>query len=318
MTKILSYKLFRSKKERAAYKNRIINVLSNIGSTVLKETLWNYTGNVHIAEEDRPRINAKSEFLYSRVLVTHAKKSYIGYMTRQEGVVFDKPKIDLKGIALYKSTSTELTTAFATNELLLHQIFNPDGGQISLRDIYRSTMEYRQRMAEEIRAGQLGYLKRSVKVKSMDAYSEPLRINQCRAVYIWNSVVPDKERIELPATVTVVKVKLKTRKDVAALAPWPKIYNAMMALFDDPNFGDHEETTNGKTRMVRGKGINAIAIPSELDEAPDWIRPIIDVETIVQENFKLMEQIFKSLGFSPGNISINGNTFKYYTNIVRI
>ena len=75
MAKILPYRLFKSKKDLGRYKNKILNVLSNMASTALKETLWNYTGNVNIAKEDRKYIKAKSEFLYSRVVVTYAKKS---------------------------------------------------------------------------------------------------------------------------------------------------------------------------------------------------------------------------------------------------
>ena len=318
MSKVLPYRLFKSKKDYTRYKYKILNVLSNMASTVLKETLWNYTGNVNIAKEDRGRINAKSEFLYSRVVVTHAKKSYIGYMTRQEAVVFDKPKLDVKGVNFFKSTSTEQTADFIYNELLLGQIFNPKDGNVSLRRIYKTIMEFQARITEEISHGNIGYLKRSVKVKSRDAYTNPMRVNQYKAVYVWNYVNDDKDRIDLPATTTTAKVKLRSKKDVALLAPWPKIYERMLKLFDDPEIGDHEETKNGKTRMVKGKGINAIAIPTDYDDVPDWVVAIIDVETLVADNMALLTQLFKALGMSSGSATINGASARLYNNIVRI
>ena len=178
-------------------------------------------------------------------------------------------------------------------------------------------------MTREIQDGNIGYLKRSIKVKSRDAYADPMRINAYKSAYVWNKVNDDKDRIELPATVTVVKVKLKTKKDVTALSPWPKIYERMIKLFEeDPNIGDHEEKVYQKgqhvTRMVKGKGITSIAIPGDMDEVPDWVLAIIDTETIVQENMKLMSQIMKPLGFHEGKVNINGHTGSYYTSIVRI
>jgi len=297
-----------------------MNVLSCCASACIADTLWNYLGYVNVAEEDRQYINMKNEFYYSRVVVTYAKKSYIAWLLRQEGVVLKKPKLDVKGVNFFKSTASEKTSNFIYEDLLRGQIFQPEDGEVSLRRIYRTIADFQNRIADEIRSGDMGYLKRSIKVKSPEAYNDPMRINAYKGVFVWNSVVDDKDRIKLPATTTSVKVKLKTKKDVAALAPWPKIYNRMLKLFEEnPDIGDHEETKNGKTRLVRGKGINAIALPNDYDEVPDWVLAIIDTDTLVYDNLRLMEQLYKPLGFQGSGISLStGSTAKYYTNIVRI
>lgn len=320
---VLDKRLFKKKADKERYDMKIVNVLARLCSEALPKTLWNYTGYVNVAVEDRKHINAKSEFYLSTILITYAKKSYLSWQKRQEAVVFPEGKLDAKGVSFFKSTSTEATTQFIYDDILRDQIFLPKDGKISLRRIYQTVSDFQKRITREISNGNINFLKRSIKVKSPDAYAEPMRINAYRSTYVWNALNDDKDRIDMPATVTIAKVKLRTKKDAAALEQWPKIYNRVLKLFEeDPNIGDHEETSwkNGKqiTRTVKGKGITSIAIPGELDEVPDWILAILDVDTLVNENFRLFDQVMKPLGFHEGKVNVSGRTASYFTSIVRI
>ena len=97
----------------------------------------------------------------------------------------------------------------------------------------------------------------------------------------------------LPATVTIVKVKLKTIQDIGPLASWPEVYERVMWLFEnDPDVGDYVDDKGNKKK---GKGINTIAIPETLDEVPKWILSIIDVETLVEDNMRLFLANFQTL-----------------------
>ena len=316
-TKVLHAKLHKSNKKHEEFKNRVINTLSSLATACLAERLWNYLSYVNVAEEDRKYVKAKSEFHMPIVIVTYAKKSYIAYVTRQESVVFDTPQIDTKGVNFFKSTASEKTSKFIYDALLRDELFEPKDGKISLRRIYKKIINFQESIKADILKGDMGFLKRGIKIKSLDAYADPMRISQARAVVVWNSIMPEKEHIQLPATTTFIKVKLTTKKDVAALAPWPEIYEKVMALFDNPEFGDHMEMKDGKERLVKGKGINAIALPNSYDDVPDWILAVIDADLLVQNNMSLMVQLAKPLGFSAGQTSINKNSATWYTNIVR-
>ena len=301
------------------YKIKIMNVLSCCASEAIAATLWNYLGYANVAEEDRPHIKMKNEFYYERVIVTYAKKSYIGLLTRQESVVLKKPKMDVKGVNFFKSTASEKTSAFIYQDVLMDQLLKPKDGTISLRRTYKVISDFQKQIAKDIKAGDMGFLKRSIRVKSADAYSDPLRQSQYRATYVWNYVNDDKDRIELPATTTLVKVKLRDKKDIAALAPWPKIYERMMKLFEtNENFGDYTVIKDGKEKLVKGRGVTAIALPNELDEVPEWVLAIIDVETLVSDNIKLFTQLFRPLGLSDGSTAVNKATARYYLNVMRI
>ena len=314
---IIPVRLKKDKPEVAnARKMRILNTLAVLISTAVAKTLHHYLGKANVAEEDRPHINMKNEYYYSRVITTYAKKSYIALMMRQEAHMFDPPKLDVKGVNFFKSTASEKTSKFIYDKVLMEQLLLPKSGTPSLKDTYKTIYQFQRKITSEIAEGDMGYLKRSIKVKTADGYSNPMQIGQYKAVYIWNLVCKEKERINLPATVTLVKVKLRNKQDAAPLSSWPEIYERIMYLFDhDPNVGDYTEEDGTKKK---GKGINTIALPEDYDEVPKWLLAIIDVETLVEDNMKLFTQLYRPLGMSQGSTSANGVSRKYYTNIVRI
>lgn len=314
---IIPVRLKKDKPEVAnARKMRILNTLAVLISTAVAKTLHHYLGKANVAEEDRPHINMKNEYYYSRVITTYAKKSYIALMMRQEAHMFDPPKLDVKGVNFFKSTASEKTSKFIYDKVLMEQLLLPKSGTPSLKDTYKTIYQFQRKITNEIAEGDMGYLKRSIKVKTEDGYSNPMQIGQYKAVYIWNSICKEKERINLPATVTLVKVKLRNKQDAAPLSSWPEIYERIMYLFDhDPNVGDYTEEDGTKKK---GKGINTIALPEDYDEVPKWLLAIIDVETLVEDNMKLFTQLYRPLGMSQGSTSANGVSRKYYTNIVRI
>ena len=295
---------------------RIVNTLAVLTTKAVTQTLFNYLSYVNVAEEDRPYINMKNEFYYSTVITTFAKKSYVGLQLRQEGVVFKEPVIDVKGVNFFKSTAAKSTSDFIYKKILMEQLLQPESGTPSLKETYKTIYKFQKQITKEIAEGDMGYLKRSIKVKTPDGYTNPMRIGHYKAVYIWNKIVPDKDRIVLPATVTIIKVKLKTIQEVGPLANWPDIYEKVIWLFEHDNeVGDFIDENGVKKK---GKGINTIAIPETLDEVPDWILSIIDVETLVEDNMKLLVQLYRPLGLSQGSTSVNGVNRKYYTSIVRL
>ena len=300
----------------ASYHLRVINTMSYITSNMIRQTLDHYLGKVHVAKEDMKYIKMKNEFHYSRLIVTYAKKSYVGLLIRQEAHVFEKPKIDVKGVNFFKSTASEKTSEFIYQDILMDQLLAPKSGKVSLRDTYRTIYQFQKDIADQIKHGDMGFLKRSIKVKSPDAYANPLRVSAYKAVWLWNQLVEEKDMIKLPSSVTLVKVVLNSKKDAAVLERWPDIYHRICWLFDhDPEIGD-SITPDGKVK--KGKGIKTIAMPGEYDEVPEWLLAIIDVETLVSDNMNLFTQLYRPLGLSSAKSNYNGSSMTYYTSVVRI
>lgn len=308
---------------KESYRYRILNTLSCIVSRCVSDTLWNYLSVVNVPEEDRKFIKMKNEFYLSRLLITFAKKSYVGLRLRQEEVILNPPELDVKGVNFFKSTASKKTTEFIYNEILMSEILQSADGQIRTSRIHKKIQDYQDRMEEEIKKGDMDYLKRAIRVKTADAYKDPMRIGQYKAVFVWNAICDEKDRIELPSTVTLVKVKLKKKADIAKLEQWPDIYDKVMYLFKtvpeigNPDFDwkDHYTFPEKEEKM---KGINTIALPNEFDEVPDWLLAIIDVDTLISDNMKLFTQLYKPLGLVEGKSSVNGTSSDFFTNIIRI
>lgn len=311
--------------ERKMYNIKIVNILCNIASEAIRDRLWNYLTHVRVPEEDRKYIKMKNEFYNEKLLVTCAMKSYIAYQLRQEGDVFEVPELDVKGVNFFKSTSSKSTTDFIYKDILMDRLFQTKDGKVRLDDIYSAIYKYQKKMEHDIVEGDMGYLKRSIKVKSPDGYSKPMSIGQYKAVWVWNNICEDKDLIALPATVTLVKVKLNKPSDLAPLASdYPDIYEKLLRLFETEIYVgggktiEKDKDGNMVEKTVAMPGIKAIALPIEYDYVPEWMLKIIDVETLVNDNLKLFTQLQKPLGFTPGTTTHNGSTLTYYSNIVRI
>lgn len=319
MENVVPLRLYKNEAAFTSHKIKIMNVLSNFASYAIAETLENYLDHVNVAPEDRIHIKMKNEFYYERVIITFAKKSYIGLQKRKEAHIFDKPKLDVKGVNFFKSTAAEKTSSFIYKEILMNQLLRPKDGKVSLKRTYKAIHDFQEGIYNDILNGDMGFLKRSIRVKSPDAYANPMGIGQYKAVYVWNHIADDNHKIELPATVTLVKVKLRNKKDVAMLEAWPDVFKKIMNLFDNnSDIGDYMIEEDGKTKLVKGKGIKAIALPDGVDVVPDWMLAIIDVETLVADNMKLFAQLYRPLELSKGTSTLNGSSVAYYTNIVRI
>lgn len=304
------------KEKGDTFEMRMMNVIVCLADVGIKDTLANYLGTVNVPMSDRKFVLMKNEFHYSTIVTTFAMKSYFGLQLRQEKVMLNPPKLDVKGVNFFKSTSSKHTTDFIYDDILMGEILKPKDGKIKIKRILSKIHRYEDEMADRIKAGDMGYLKTSIRVKSSDGYARPMSIGQYKAVYVWNKICEQKDLIELPGTVTLVKVKIRKKEDIVPLADYPGMFEKFSALFEDPNLLKARETSKGT--VYDFTGIKSIALPGTFDEVPEWLLSIIDVETLIQDNMKLFVQLYSPLGLTKGRSSHNGATMSYYTNIIRI
>ena len=81
-----------------------INISMYMLTKLINEVYYHMGDMLNIDDVRRPTINMKNEYLYSRLMMTPAKKHYAGILLAQEGTMFTKPKLDMKGIALRKTS----------------------------------------------------------------------------------------------------------------------------------------------------------------------------------------------------------------------
>jgi hypothetical protein len=309
---ILKVRLFKTKKAYDEYNTKLVNIFSHLLSENFKMSVKHYLKNVRV-DDPLSKILMKNEYHFGLLFVTTSKKSYIASKKRQEGVVFDKPKLEIKGVTFFKSTSTQKVTNFIYDEILFKRILEPKGGKINTIELMEKIAQFKADMVKDIRSGNMEYYKKA-KVRSENGYKDAMSFGPFKASFIWNEIT-DGVKNEYPCTSIIVPVVLKRRKDFAALENYPEVYQRLVNLVDNnPYFNKNKaEKKEGKEPKPNEPNINFIGIPDSLDDLPDWLLEIIDINKIIELNMSLFNQLYKPLGCGP--VATNSNN---YTNIIRI
>lgn len=130
------------------------------------------------------------------------------------------------------------------------------------------------------------------------AYVDPISNQGFRGALVWNAVYPDKE-INFPDSFFLVKTTLTRPKELEKIES-EEIRDILT-----------ETIFNSSEKRIRSKGVYIVAIPR--DEAiPDWLRPFIDEDQIVEDTMKAFLPIMNALGTQTIYTESNAKTISNY------
>lgn len=116
-------------------------------------------------------------------------------------------------------------------------------------------------------------------------------------------IFPDMQ-IEFPDTVCIVPLNIYKLEDISDLEETePEIYNNIKRYIFE-----------SKIEEVRKKALTVLAIPQNIESIPDWVRPYIDYDKIVNDNTTKMRALLESLGVQT--IQTDSTTNRY-SNIIQ-
>ena len=121
-----------------------------------EEFLKSYAISHNIDPELFPELNLKNEFFYKRLMLTLAKKNYAGLTMSQEGVLKDPMELDVKGLALMKSTTSKYVKETFL-KLIEEKILKPE--YIDINDIIHEYIKFSQEVVSSIKKGEISYCK---------------------------------------------------------------------------------------------------------------------------------------------------------------
>lgn len=251
--------------------------------------MWELTKNLGVPEDRRRLINFKSEFVIGRMVLTNGKKHYAALNRFQEGARIVGDKVDLKGLAMKKTTTAKSTGTYLEKSLetkvlrpkevdrvgLIHDV-------LALEETVRTSLE--NGGTEYATPGTLGRLAE---------YATPYSMPVVRGMTAWNAVFPDAPIREGDR---VNMFRIRVSGDVTRLveeqAKWPEgseEFTAISTIIETFFGADAPEE-------LSKNGFNWFAFPKDVRELPKWVRSLIDVDSVVNANTGPILPIMESVG----------------------
>lgn len=286
----------------------LINIMCYILTSVINLYMIDFTKRSGSYRGDEfCKINMKNEFYMSRIMLTFVKKNYASLQRLQEGnYLGDSGVLDAKGIECLTKSSISRDTQKALKKILLEDILSCEN--IDQVKLIKDIAILEKTIYNDLKSGSKKYYKPAV-IKSMDNYDNPTRIQGVKAAMVWNHIRGNLPGFDLGDRNAIDIVKIHT--DKAALESireqYPENYDRIMELLD-PKCEIYCEGVKIKD-VFKGK-LETVALPKDLP-VPEWIKPLIDYEEIINNNLS---------GFPLKSVGIGQFSSKKanYSNVVRL
>lgn len=275
--------------------SKIINVGIFILSKFVTGALKKLTDNMNVPENKSSIINMKNEFLYERIMLTSNKKNYAGSIIKNENKILNPPKLDIKGLAVKKITVNRTVREFFT-EIIKDDILASKEIDIAL--ILNKFTILEERIRESLKKGEIDFTV-PASVNAVDSYKTPYQINGVRAMLTWNYLYPN-DTILPPEKINTLKLKGEKIDDLVSIYNTKEFDIIREKIFENEN--------------LKKYGLKVIALPKSVTSIPEWLIPLIDVDTIVADNLKNGMILLETLGIKVLTVT----DVDYYSNIISL
>lgn len=283
------------------------SILTMVISHVISETYREFANTMNINEEYGKRIRMKNEFLFSMLVFGSVKKRYFGKMIVQEGNLIKNGngEIEIKGFD-FKKANTKKEIYDKICKMLFNTIL--DVNKISYGDVLRAANSFKDSIRTDVLNGSTLYYKQ-LSVSTPDKYKNPYSMQGIKGVLLWNAIVDKEDKMEFPAEVDIIPIPFDTvsEKVFANI-----ISNAGEFFSNDSNkikykviYNFYRDYPTEFTRMIITmqehpdiwkKFPSSIAKPRAMVDLPEWLKSIIDIDTIIHNNVNLINPILESVG----------------------
>lgn len=285
----------------------LVNIMCYILTSVINLYMIEFTKQSGSYRGDSAcKINMKNEFYMSRIMLMDVKKHYASLQILQEGNYLGDGNLDCKGIDCLVKSSISRDTQKALKKILLEDILT--GETPNQLKLIKDLAILEKHIYTDLQSGSKKYYKPLV-VKSIDNYTDPLKIQGIKGSIVWNHVRCDLPGLDLQErnAVDIAKVLITPESLEKIRLDYPEHYEKFFELVDlEKNMKIEGKPVKD---LFRGK-ITAIAIPKDV-EVPEWLKPLIDYTQIINDNMN---------GFPVASMGISQMDQKKpnYTNVLKL
>lgn len=304
----------------------VMNIFINVTTEVLKKIFWNLTTNMGLIDRCKHIINMKSEFIYKRILLTKNKKNYGGIITGELGKLLTKPALDIKGLAIRKTTVSKMLrnefTSILENDIL-------SAKQIDLKSIIDKYDRLGERVEASLRNGSTEYAIPG-NCEIFENYSNPEQMRAVRGITVWNAlemenqiIPPDKVNIlDLNEKLFEPFRKLDHLENISMLLNDPDVSQELKDLIIKypekakiiAKVAYNVDNSDANALDISKFGMGCLAIPKGDEKSPEYILPFIDYTGMVNKSMTNGYILLESIGIYISDVSLT----KYKSNIIQI
>ena len=306
-----------------------VNVTLSFVNRMIASTLDTFCKSLNITPEFSKLLGMKNEFYFSRIMFQDVKKRYISLAMLQEGQLLGNGDgmPEIKGFDFIKAGTKPFVKDYYT-KLCLEEILYPK--EIKPQRIFKRILQLKYMMEDTIKNGNTEFFKQA-NVKLPEYYKNPYSTQGVCAILLWNALCPDKA-LEFPNDVNIVPIKeltfprppkrnneASTGSPVRANIKKPMDYKGISEFankFPEAYNRLNNSFYTNENALLRHMNLTSIAIPKNIDyELPDYIKYLMDIESIINDTLNLIIPIAKSVGINSFEVT---STKEYISNMVSL
>lgn len=241
----------------------------------LAHILASFSANINTDRDNMFTLAMKGEFVFKIFVITSVAKHYFATQDVKEGNVFDKPKLEIKGVHL-KNSAVPARIVKQAEGMMKKILFTiPKGEQLSATEMLKEIADLERQIKESVLKGEREFLKGN-KIKDSKAYSLEADKSPYRHYTLWREVFePKYGQIEIPPFYAMsLPTTLRNKTDTKN---W-------LASMEDREFANRMEQwfiRNGKTEIgtfyLPSSYLSANGMPKELISIIDTKRLMMDL-----------------------------------------
>lgn len=196
----------------------VANTVVYFAGQTVRHIMASLAGNMGVHQKDIFRLAMKNEYFMPVFVMTGRAKHYFAYISAQEGNVFKKMKLDIKGVGLRNSNVPVALTAqsHALMRYLMDTVMNND--LISLQQVVRKVGQIEQSIVDAVGVGRFDVLK-SMQIKTRESYKAEAKSSNFDHYVMWEEVFAPKYGSCPAPPYRAIKIPLNT-KNAAAFKEW--------------------------------------------------------------------------------------------------
>lgn len=167
--------------------NSIQYIMTFMIAGMTEHQLKMYSANLGVAKAQLGQLEMKNEYIFPTFSLTSIKKHYFNYMSAQEGNVFEKLKVDIKGVNMRSSNAPPAVNDAAAD--LMKDLMNKQiaGNQLRLKDVILPVVTIENQIIEALKRGD-NSVYNTVQIKDSISYTQGVEAPAYKAHLFWNKI----------------------------------------------------------------------------------------------------------------------------------